>query len=108
MAGLLLLQIRNERIERGAVVDQVPAAPPIEITGDALADQIAPARPGQRAEVDVGEMGEGERHPTITHSRLISRPRTPTRRRPRSGTPPAETACPCISCGSRRSLQARR
>jgi hypothetical protein len=41
-------------------MDEAPPAPPINVAGAALADELAPTRLGQRRQMRVGEMGEGE------------------------------------------------
>jgi hypothetical protein len=43
-------------------MNEMPAAPPVDVAGDALAQQFAPSRSRERTEVDVGEMGEGEHY----------------------------------------------
>ena len=50
------------RFEDTAVVDGAPPQLPIEIAGDALADQFAKARPRQRRQMRVGQMSEHEGH----------------------------------------------
>jgi len=62
VVGILRLKIGDDGVEHRAIVNEAPPAPPVQVTGDALAEQIARPRPWQRSEMDVGKMGEGEGH----------------------------------------------
>ena len=69
----LLLQIGDDLVQHGAIMDEAPPAPPIDVAGGPLADKLAPARLRQRRQMRVGEMGEGERHMQrkACHARLV-------------------------------------
>src|SRR3954452_20257363 len=80
----------------------MPTAPPIEITGDALADQLQPPRRRQRAEMDVGEMREGEhRAQRLAHSPFVpANAGTQRRRAPRNvrtGFPLSRERTECVA-----------
>jgi hypothetical protein len=60
VVGLSLDQIAGEHVEDVAAMHELPPAMPIDVAEHALAEEIAPARPRHRAQMNVGQMGEGE------------------------------------------------
>ena len=57
---LPLDDVLGQHIEDVAAMHELPPAMPIHIAEHALAEEVATARPGHRAQVNVGQMGESE------------------------------------------------
>jgi hypothetical protein len=53
-------EISGEHVEDIAAMHELPPAMPIDVTEHALAEEVAPAGPRHRAQMNVGQMGEGE------------------------------------------------
>ena len=59
---MMRLHVGDDVRQRAHVMDKRPPASPIEVAGDALADELAPARARQRSDMGVGQMGETKVH----------------------------------------------
>ncbi len=60
VVGLPLDEVAGQQVEDLAAMHEFPPAMPIDIAEHALAHELAAAGPRHRAQMDVGEMGEGE------------------------------------------------
>ena len=60
VVGLLLDQIVGEDVEDVAAMHEFPPAMPIHIAQHALAEEVAAAGARHRAQMNIGEMREGE------------------------------------------------
>ena len=59
-AGRLRFQVGDDLGQHGRIVDEAPPPLPVDVAGQPLADEFAPARRRQRRQMRVGEMGEGK------------------------------------------------
>ena len=57
---LPLDEIAGEHVENIAAMHELPPAMPIDVAEHPLAQEVAPAGPRHRAQMNVGQMGEGE------------------------------------------------
>jgi hypothetical protein len=57
---LLFDEIASEHIEDITAMHELPPAMPIDIAEHALAEEVAPAGPRHWAQMNIGQMGEGE------------------------------------------------
>ena len=57
---LPLDEIAGEHVEDVAAMHELPPAMPIDVAEHALAEEVAPAGARHRAQMNVGQMGEGE------------------------------------------------
>src|SRR5262249_11280729 len=77
VVGRLRLEIGHDAREHLAAMDQVALSPPVHVAGRALAQELAPARRPQRAEMGVRQMRENEHGlPAGSHTIEMSCPRT--------------------------------
>ena len=60
VVGVLLGQVARQAIEDLAPMGEFPPAMPVDETEHALAHQLAALHERQRAQMNVGEVGEGE------------------------------------------------
>src|SRR5581483_3446567 len=58
--GILHLQIGDQAVEDGAIMNKAAVAPPVDVAGDPLVHKLAQARPRQRRQMRIGQVGEGE------------------------------------------------
>ena len=63
---LPLDDVAGQKVEDLAAMHELPPAMPVDITEDALAHELATPRPRHRAQMNVGEMGEGEHRAPLT------------------------------------------
>ena len=57
---LPLDEIAGEHVKNIAAMHELPPAMPIDVAEHPLAQEVAPAGPRHRAQMNVGQMGEGE------------------------------------------------
>ena len=62
MVGLLGAHVGDQTGERRHVAEAFAPALPVDVAHEALEPHLVEARPRQRPEMDVGEMGDGEAH----------------------------------------------
>ena len=62
MARGLAFDVRDDMPKRRHVVNAGPTSGPVQIAGNAFANQLAPARARQRPYMRVGQMGETKNH----------------------------------------------
>jgi hypothetical protein len=60
VVGFSLDEIAGEHVEDIAAMNELPPAMPIDVAEHALAEEVAPEGPRHRAQMNVGQMGEGE------------------------------------------------
>jgi len=60
VVGPRRLQVGDEAVDDALVEIGAAVAPPVDVTCDALGDEVAIGDLGQGAEMDVGKMGEPE------------------------------------------------
>ena len=53
-------EVLHQHVEHIAAMHELPPAMPIDVTEHALAEKVAAAGPRHRAQMNVGQMGEGK------------------------------------------------
>src|SRR5262245_5393141 len=69
VVGCLRLQVGDDCGKGRRIMDEAPLLLPINVAGDAHADQLAPARRRKGGEMGIGKMREGEH--CVCHARLV-------------------------------------